>query len=71
MAKDVLGGGLLQERLVHANFTVRQRRAVALAALVGNALEWYDFAMYGYVASALGKAFFPVEEPSGSVMANL
>lgn len=67
MAKDVLGGGLLQERLVHANFTVRQRRAVALAALVGNALEWYDFAMYGYVANALGKVVqagaTPVPDP--------
>lgn len=39
----------------------RQRRTAALAALLGNALEWYDFAVYGYVASALGEAFFPAE----------
>ena len=28
-------------------------------ALVGNALEWYDFALYGYFASEIGAAFFP------------
>ncbi|HWF84082.1 MAG TPA: MFS transporter [Vicinamibacterales bacterium] len=34
------------------------RRAVA-AAVVGNVLEWYDFAVYGYFAAMLGKNFFP------------
>lgn len=29
------------------NLTPRQRRTAALAALLGNALEWYDFAVYG------------------------
>ena len=48
----------------------RQRRAAALAALLGNALEWYDFAVYGYVASALGQAFFPAEVPALQTMAS-
>jgi len=43
--------------------TARQRRLAAVAALLGNALEWYDFAVYGFVASALGRAFFPAELP--------
>ena len=30
-----------------------------LARAVGNVLEWYDFAAYGYFASALAKNFFP------------
>jgi len=30
-----------------------------LAGAVGNVLEWYDFAAYGYFASALAKNFFP------------
>ena len=34
------------------------QRAVA-AAVVGNVLEWYDFAVYGYFAAALGRNFFP------------
>ncbi|MEB3275886.1 MAG: MFS transporter [Cyanobacteriota bacterium] len=46
------------------DLTPAQRRRAALAALLGNALEWYDFAVYGYVASDLGKAFFPAEVPA-------
>lgn len=33
------------------------RHIVAVA--VGNALEWYDFAIYGYVAVTISKLFFP------------
>src|SRR6516162_11866752 len=37
-----------------------QRRVIA-AGMVGNVLEWYDFAIYGYFASAIGRQFFPHE----------
>ena len=50
--------------------TPRQRRFAALAALLGNALEWYDFAVYGYVASALGQAFFPADVPALQTLAS-
>src|SRR6516165_9060731 len=30
--------------------------------MVGNVLEWYDFAIYGYFASAIGRQFFPHED---------
>ena len=50
--------------------TARQRRLAAVAALLGNALEWYDFAVYGFVASALGRAFFPAELPALQTMAS-
>src|SRR5215469_9418890 len=33
------------------------RHIVAVA--VGNALEWYGFAIYGYVAVTISKLFFP------------
>ncbi len=49
--------------------TPAQRRSAGLAALLGNALEWYDFAVYGYVASALGEAFFPADVPALRTMA--
>ena len=64
-------GAAAQTRLPapRALLTARQRRAAALAALVGNALEWYDFAVYGYVATALGQAFFPAERPGLQTMA--
>jgi len=31
----------------------------ALAGLIGNVLEWFDFAVYGYFASDIGSQFFP------------
>lgn len=30
-----------------------------VAVAIGNALEWYDFAIYGYVAVTVSKLFFP------------
>lgn len=34
------------------------KRAVAAAAL-GNAMEWYDFGVYAYIATTISKIFFP------------
>lgn len=31
----------------------------ALAGLIGNVLEWFDFAVYGYFAGDIGHQFFP------------
>ena len=36
----------------------KTRQAVS-AAVIGNVLEWYDFAVYGYVAVILARKFFP------------
>ena len=56
-------------RPMNLELSPRQRRNAALAALLGNALEWYDFAVYGYVASDLGKVFFPAEVPGLQTLA--
>lgn len=32
-----------------------------LAGVIGNALEWYDFALFGYFAPVLARLFFPAE----------
>ena len=39
------------------------RKAITAASL-GNAMEWFDFGVYGFVAYALGKVFFPGADPS-------
>lgn len=39
------------------------RRAVAGAA-IGNAVEWFDYAIYGYLATSIGIAFFPEADPT-------
>jgi MFS transporter, MHS family, proline/betaine transporter len=38
--------------------TPTDRRQIA-AAIVGNALEWYDFTIYGYLAVTIARLFFP------------
>lgn len=45
------------------------KSAVTLAGMVGNILEWYDFAIYGYFAPILAKLFFPSADPVASVLA--
>ncbi len=40
-----------------------------LAGLIGNVMEWYDFAVYGYFAAVIGHLFFPSEDPSVSLIA--
>jgi MHS family proline/betaine transporter-like MFS transporter len=50
--------------------TLAPNRSVA-AAIIGNAMEWYDFAVYGFFASVIGKLFFPASEPSLSLIAAL
>jgi MHS family proline/betaine transporter-like MFS transporter len=30
-----------------------------IAGVLGNVLEWYDFALYGYFSDVIGKVFFP------------
>src|SRR3981189_3124913 len=39
-------------------------RRVIAAGMIGNALEWYDFAIYGYFAAQIGRYFFPHEDAS-------
>ncbi len=43
-------------------------RAKILAAGAGNFLEWYDFAVYGFFAAAIGKQFFPSDDPLASLL---
>jgi MHS family proline/betaine transporter-like MFS transporter len=37
-------------------------RRVIAAGMIGNVLEWYDFAIYGYFAATIGRQFFPNED---------
>ena len=44
------------------------RKAVA-AAVVGNILEWYDFAVYAFVAAIIAKKFFPAQDEVSALLA--
>lgn len=39
------------------------------AGAIGNLLEWYDFAVYGYFAASIGRAFFPEQDKVAQVLA--
>jgi MHS family proline/betaine transporter-like MFS transporter len=38
------------------------------AGAIGNLLEWYDFAIYGYFAAIIGRAFFPNADPLAQLL---
>jgi MHS family proline/betaine transporter-like MFS transporter len=41
------------------------------AGLIGNVLEWFDFAVYGYFATDIGKQFFPESSPTARQLLSL
>src|SRR6478752_4120031 len=45
-----------------------QKRRVIAAGMIGNVLEWYDFAIYGYFASEIGKQFFRQQDPVSQLL---
>jgi MHS family proline/betaine transporter-like MFS transporter len=44
------------------------RRRVVLASTIGNALEWFDFTVFGLFVGVIGRQFFPTGDPSSSVL---
>ncbi|MEO1138959.1 MAG: MFS transporter [Pseudomonadota bacterium] len=46
--------------------TLRHR---IMAGFIGNVVEWYDFALYGYLAGVLAPVFFPPENQTAGLIA--
>jgi MHS family proline/betaine transporter-like MFS transporter len=44
------------------------RRAI-VAGIAGNVMEWYDFSIYGYFATVIGREFFPAQDATSSLIA--
>lgn len=40
-----------------------------MAGSVGNVMEWFDFAIYGFFAPIIGRQFFPSDDPVASLLA--
>src|SRR5699024_570701 len=59
-------GGEVYEKQENVDETL-MRRAIAGGA-VGNALEWFDFGVYGYFAVVIGEVFFPTNDPTGALL---
>lgn len=63
-----IGVGMAQDETTVS--TPILRRHVA-AAVVGNALEFYDFTAYAFFAVQIGNSFFPTHTPFGRLMLSL
>ena len=52
--------------------STRGRRSFrpAMAGAVGNAMEWYDFTVYGFFAATIGSVFFPSHSHFMSLLAS-
>jgi MHS family proline/betaine transporter-like MFS transporter len=44
---------------------------IAVACLIGNFLEYFEFALYGFFAIAIGATFFPSDNPTVSLLQSL
>jgi len=40
-----------------------------LAGIIGNVMEWYDFALYGFMATIIARLFFPTDNQMASLIA--
>jgi len=53
-----------------AAMTHKQQHRTRIAGIIGNVVEWYDFALYGYLAAIIGQMFFPGGNPALSLLAS-
>ena len=40
-----------------------------MGGFIGNVVEWYDFALYGYLAGVIAPVFFPADNPTAALIA--
>lgn len=48
--------------------TPQVRRKVVTATFIGNFVEWFDYAVYGYLATSIAVAFFPEGDPTTQLL---
>ena len=51
--------------------TDRKSRKAAIAALIGTAIEYYEFGVYGYLAAIISPLFFPEQERGIALISTL
>ncbi|OYV34927.1 MAG: MFS transporter, partial [Rhodospirillales bacterium 20-64-7] len=63
-----MSGGGLDAGEAGVLMVEEKRRAAIVAGVVGNVLEWYDFAVYGYFVPVISHLFFPASTPIVSLL---
>src|SRR6516165_4012024 len=62
-------GNRRNERPAMSKALRRPGRARTLTAgAIGNALEWYDFSLFGYFAPVMSSQFFPPTDPRAALL---
>ena len=49
--------------------TPETRRKVVIASFIGNFVEWFDYAVYGYLATTIAVVFFPEQDRHAALLA--
>jgi MHS family proline/betaine transporter-like MFS transporter len=62
------GINMQAEALMRPEAMAQMRRRVVISSTIGNALEWFDFTVFGLFAGIIGKLFFPADNPSSSLL---
>src|SRR6185503_13335902 len=44
-------------------------KKAAAASFIGNFVEWFDYASYGYLATVIAAVFFPQTSPTNALLA--
>jgi len=58
----------MQPEAMQPEALAQMRRRVVISSTIGNALEWFDFTVFGLFAGIIGKLFFPADNPSSSLL---
>jgi MHS family proline/betaine transporter-like MFS transporter len=58
----------MQSEAMKSEAMALMRRRVVISSTIGNALEWFDFTVFGLFAGIIGKLFFPADNPSSSLL---
>ena len=58
----------MQSDAMQTEAMAQMRRRIVISSTIGNALEWFDFTVFGLFAGIIGKLFFPADNPSSSLM---
>ncbi|HLR84907.1 MAG TPA: MFS transporter, partial [Nocardioidaceae bacterium] len=53
-----------------ADVSPHMLRRATVGATVGSIVEWFDVAVYGYLAAVIGTVFFPSDDPTASLLSS-
>lgn len=64
-----MSDAVLESAQAISSTPIAKRRDAVIAGIIGTVVEWYDYAVYGYVATILAKEFFPSENENAALLA--